>query len=233
MRIKSDKPAHNGGWWHQIKDMPKKVEYHKQIKPQRPVNLKRTWESWSSMTDDDDIKTCALRLGVSSESLSDLGMAWAWQYGAWAFPMRDGAGGVVGIRLRGETGKKWAVAGSRQGVFMPTAWPESTQVALICEGPTDTAAALSIGFKAIGRPSCLGCEAMVAETCRRFSVRRLVIVSDNDGPGRQGAQKLADSLKLPWKIIVPPAKDMRAWVQAGATKDLVECVINQKLWRVP
>ncbi|MDD4862279.1 MAG: hypothetical protein PHI33_09215, partial [Smithellaceae bacterium] len=147
MRIKSDKPAHNGGWWHQIKDMPKKVEYHKQIKPQRPVNLKRTWESWSSMTDDDDIKTCALRLGVSSESLSDLGMAWAWQYGAWAFPMRDGAGGVVGIRLRGETGKKWAVAGSRQGVFMPTAWPESTQVALICEGPTDTAAALSIGFK--------------------------------------------------------------------------------------
>lgn len=233
MRVESGKRLHNGGWLHKTGTPAPRIEYRAPVKSAVKVDFYRTWRDWNTQTNEADIAKYGALIGVSEQSLGNLGASWAWPHGAWAFPMRSGAGDVVGIRLRADNGRKWAVTGSRQGLFLPVVWPESTQVALICEGPTDTAAALSIGFQAIGRPSCLGCEGMVAETCKRVTIRRVVIVADNDGPGRDGARKLADSLKIPWKIIVPAAKDLRAWVQAGATKELVECVMNQKLWRMP
>lgn len=223
----------NGGWLHKLGEPVARIEYHPPVKPAIKIDLYRTWRDWNTQTDEADVSKYAGLLGVSALALDDLGASWAWPHGAWAFPMRDGAGNIIGIRLRADTGKKWAVTGSRQGLFLPLAWPESTQVALVTEGPTDTAAALSIGFQAIGRPSCIGCETMVAEICKRLAVRRVVIVADNDVPGRTGAQGLANFLKIPWKIIIPPTKDLREWVKSGATFNLVNCVINQKLWRIP
>lgn len=231
MRVESQKRMKNGGWLHRLKEQTPRPVYRAPVKAY--VDFYRTWRDWNVQTNDVDIVKCAALLGVSEQSLSDLGASWAWPHGAWAFPMRSGAGDVVGIRLRADNGRKWAVTGSRQGLFLPVAWPESSQVALVCEGPTDTAAALSVGFKAIGRPSCLGCEQIVTDTCKRLNIRRIVIVADNDGPGRDGAKKLADFMKIPNKTIVPPAKDLREWVRSGATFDLVNCVINQKLWRMP
>src|SRR6185295_4140079 len=98
------------------------------------------------------LSTFAATLGVKSEALEALGCAWAEPYRAWAFPMRNGDRNVIGIRLRNDAGHKWAVKGSKQGLFSPS-YPAS-QTGFICEGPTDTAAALSIGLWAIGRPSC-------------------------------------------------------------------------------
>ena len=60
-----------------------------------------------------------------------------------------------------------------------------------------------------------------------------MIVSDNDAPGKAGAAKLAAGLRVPNKTIIPPEKDLRAWVRAGATQDLVNCVTNQQIWRFP
>jgi hypothetical protein len=65
--------------------------------------------------------------------------------------MCDGYGEVVGIRLRNERGK-FAVRGSRQGVFV--AGVPAQKTLFVCEGPTDTAAAVDLGLFAVGRPNC-------------------------------------------------------------------------------
>ncbi len=61
----------------------------------------------------------ASELGVSAASLGRLGSKWSWEHKAWAFPMRATNGTILGVRLRGLDGRKWAVVGSRQGLFIP------------------------------------------------------------------------------------------------------------------
>jgi hypothetical protein len=59
--------------------------------------------------------------------------------------MNDGKRSVIGIRLRNDLGRKWAVTGSRQGLFLPG--PHPGQTVLIVEGPTDAAAAVDLGVQ--------------------------------------------------------------------------------------
>lgn len=235
MRVHSLKRLRNDGWLHRLKDDPPyRPAYRPPLKPTLKTDFSAKWHAWLLDTKPQQLESFARQLGIPAPALAALDAAWAWQHSAWAFPMRDGAGAVAGIRLRSESGRKWAVPGSRQGVFVPASpSADGPDIALICEGPTDTAAALSLGYLAIGRPCCLGCEMALIETCRRRSIRRVVIVADNDGPGLEGARKLASSIRCPHKTIIPPAKDFRDWVRAGATKALVDCVINQQIWRFP
>ena len=178
------------------------------------------------------INLLARDLGVSASACFWLGAVWATpQYRGWAWPMRDGYYEYVGIRLRSPEGRKWAVKGSHQGLFLPTIDPQET--CYVCEGPTDTAAALSMGLFAIGRPSCLGCEVEVARLFRRLDVRRAVIVADADDPGFNGARKLAASLPIPSVVIVPPTKDLRAFYQMGGTRAMIEALASQQVWNVP
>ena len=232
MRVESDTPIKNGGWLHRIGE--RVMEYRmpeRQAPP--PPDFTFRHAAWLDKTTPAEIEAHAESLGVSPSALEDLSAAYAWNHNAWAWPMRDGSGMIVGIRLRAEAGKKWAVLGSHQGVFVPASWPDMPREAVICEGPTDTAAALSIGLLGIGRPSCLGCEVALIETLKRMGVRRVVIVADHDGPGLAGAKRLAGQLRMPWKIIMPPEKDMRAWLVAGVTRDLFECVVSQQVWTMP
>jgi len=90
------------------------------------------------------------------------------------------------IRLRNETGRKWAVKGSRQGLFIATQSGASTTL-LIVEGPTDAAAAIDLGFRVIGRPACVGCEDMIAELVRKHGHVTTLIVADADAPGQRRA----------------------------------------------
>ena len=235
MRIPSDHPVRGegGGWIHRLSDpIPAYQRPPPRDEMLRPC-FDTLWRNWRAKTDPGLLDEYAKALVVSDQALHDLGVAWAPEHGAWAFPMRDGSGKIDGIRLRADSGRKWAVKGSHQGIFLPDIRPAVPDVALICEGPTDTAAALSIGFLAVGRPSCLGCEAIINVTIKRLAIRRAVIVSDNDGPGKAGAAKLAAGLRVPNKTIVPLAKDFREWVRAGASQPLVNCVINQQLWKIP
>ncbi len=91
-------------------------------------------------------------------------------------------------------------------------------------------AAFQMGYWTIGRPSCLGCHDMVVQTVRRWKLRRVVIVADRDGPGRAGAQKLAADLRCWHKVVVPPAKDLRAWRADGAAAEDVRAIIDAKVW---
>ena len=165
-----------------------------------------------------EVERLAASLGVSPSSLSRLGVAWAAPHRAWAFPMCDDKHEAIGIRLRAESGRKWAVSGSRNGIF----WPDGltgTGPLLVAEGPTDVAALLDLGYATIGRPSCAGAIETVIEVVRVLNRCEVVIVADTDGPGIDGADRLAQALteagRRP-KVIRPlQEKDARAWLRGG------------------
>jgi len=78
------------------------------------------------------------------------------------------------------------VKGSKSGLFLNR---ESVHVntLLIVEGPTDTAAAIDIGFPVIGHPACLGCEDMIVELVREHGAGTTLIIADANEPGQRGA----------------------------------------------
>jgi phage/plasmid primase-like uncharacterized protein len=176
----------------------------------------------------------ATSLGLSVNSLNALDIGWSSHHRAWSFPMRDKAGAVVGIRLRRPDGRKFAVNGGKEGLFFePTVIEEKViePHLLVCEGPTDTAALLDLGFEAVvGRPSCAGGVKLLVELTRRRRPAQVVIVADRDEPGRRGADNLAAVLVAyvpTLKVIAPPAgiKDARDWLRAGGTPSDVEQAI--------
>lgn len=164
----------------------------------------------------DKLDLFACELGVLVDALRRLGAGWDGE--AWCFPMRGADGRVCGIRRRFPDGRKLSMRGGREGLFVPTGLPRDGLV-LITEGPTDCAALLTLGFAAVGRPSCRGAVRLVCDLARG---RDVVIVADGDEPGRLGAEALANLVALYCpcvRIIRPPAgmKDARQWVQRGAT----------------
>lgn len=238
MRIESLRPCKGGGWYHfQDDGVPHIVIPKKKSVQVIPINIESTILFWSSRKDHDAlIHGLAFNLGVSIDSLLLLGVVWAQQYDAYAFPMRDGLGNAVGIRLRNKEGKKWAVTGSRQGLFFAQSIEWSDPV-YICEGPTDTAAAMTIGLNAIGRPSCnCSCEQLII-ALHRIGARRVVIIADHDAPkangampGLDGARKLKKELPIRSTILLLQQKDIREFVNMGGTKEMIESDVRLKVF---
>jgi len=184
-------------------------------------------DEWKSKTLTEWVVELAGQLSVTADSLYALGVAWAADRKAWAFPMFNGYGDPIGIRLRTVEGKKFAVTGSHAGIFIPTMKPQGEL--WILEGPTDTAAALTVGLFSIGRPSCLGCEYIISTFAQRSEVSRVIICADADEPGQRGAEKLQHSLGIPSKIWTPPCKDLRASVAAGLDLKTIRALVGQIL----
>jgi hypothetical protein len=165
----------------------------------------------------------AQSLGVTVESLCRLEIGWATEFNAWSFPMKDDGGHIVGIRLRQPSGRKFAEPGGREGLFIPADLCAGGPL-LVCEGPTDTAAMLDLGFDAVGRPSCRGGVRLLTNALRRWNRPEVIVVADADGPGRNGGNYLATALAAycrSVRIITPPSglKDARDWKRRGATSD--------------
>ena len=142
--------------------------------------------------------------GCSTDALRRLGAITSPDGHLWV-PMFDDLRRLIGILVRAQDGKKWAITGSHNGLFIPDNWRHSADPLLVCEGPTDTAAALDLGYDAIGRPSCNGGRAFLVKMC---VARDVVIVEDNDKPGQDGAERLAENLlnvcpELDVRIITP------------------------------
>jgi len=178
-------------------------------------------------------------LGVSAESLTRLGVGWSAQHRAWAFPMSNAVGNVLGIRLRLPGGNKISVKGGKEGLFLPeglgtvvsVSQNQAPALLLIAEGPTDTAALLDLGFSTVGRPSCTGGVKLLVELTQKHRPEGVVIVADGDVPGRRGAETLAATLMAHCpmvRMIAPPAgvKDMREWRRGGATAADVQTAID-------
>jgi hypothetical protein len=161
-------------------------------------------------------------LGLSAESLRRLGVGWFNRYGGcWSFPMRSASGQAVGIRLRRPDGRKLAVRGGHDGLFLPSGLDGGGRL-LVTEGPTDCAALLDLGFRAVGRPSCRGGVKLLAELVGQQRPAEAIIVADGDGPGQRGAETLAAVLvayAATVRVLTPPAgiKDTREWKRRGVT----------------
>lgn len=232
-RVESDRPLKNGSWLHKFDGpVPKLPRREKTPTLSALLDAQSLIEKWRLSTNG-EIDQLARDLTVSARSLLDLGTVWAAPHRAYGFPMTNQDGVVTGIRLRATDGKKWAVKNSKAGVFFPTGAMIrlSTTRVFICEGPTDTAALLSIGLFAIGRPSCLGCEQIVCDLLRNLGTREAVLITDNDAPGLRGAEKLQTALRVRTAFLVPPAKDARAFVAAGGTAQLLESMLNNCIWK--
>lgn len=166
-------------------------------------------------------------LGLSKESLQRLGIGWDGQ--AYTFPMSNDFGKIIGIRLRFPDGRKASVRGSKTGLFVPSDLP-SNGLLLVCEGATDTAATLDLGFAAIGRPNCNSKIEMTAQAAKGRT--EIVVIGDSDEAGKGGAKKLANTLTLCCprvKVIYPPEeiKDLRQWLRAGLSKEILQQLIQK------
>lgn len=232
MRVESPKPMKNGGWLHLSGDeKPKYLPPTKTPVLKADINFPFFHKFLESRTKNSQVRELAGNLGVDASALKFLGAAWDPEAKAWAYPMRDESGKVCGIRLRNNSGQKWSVAGSKQGLFIPQC--DNPHQIIICEGVTDAAAALTLGFYAIGRPSCLGCEENVLKTILRLKVREVVLVSDNDDPGIRGMDKLQGQLPIRSVLWIPPTKDLRGFLLAGGTMEMLNSMIRDLVWTVP
>ena len=227
MRNESQRPSTNGGWLHSPdghaldRASPAKL-------PPPPPPPPHFWKEFAGQCSQDitdaQVAELASMLHVDALALRELGIGHNGRN--WTFPMYAADGSVCGIRTRSQDGKKLAVTGSKLGVIRRSKPDDG--LLLVCEGESDTAAAITLGQDAIGGPGAGQCVAVAAAYARN---REVVIVADNDEAGEAGATKLlaavtgsARSLRL----LRPPRqhKDLRAWLVAGATKVDLEEAIN-------
>lgn len=210
--------------------------------PERsPAELAALAKQYEEALSAEALQTLGNTLGVSGASLMLLGAGWAKK--AFSFPMRDADMTVVGIRLRTNEGKKYAVRGSRNRLFIPVARMGIEGPLVVCEGPTDTAAMMGLGYDAVGRPSCRGCHEDILQLAnptkgKAAKPRDVVILADDDGPGLSGAESLADFLidhrVKSVKIVTPQGrKDAREWVNDGADRAAVDRAIANAWYHQP
>ena len=235
MRIQSGMACKNGAWMHFLKErersrpprrrapmpLPGKQATFDAERYHASIRKARDGGAWLDGT--------AVELGVNMDALERLQPGYDSFNKAAGFPMRDPDGKVVGIRLRNSNGDKWAVSGSHDGLFFdPSLVLGGDRELVVCEGPTDTAAAYTLGLPAAGRSSCGTGLEMLKALCSRLKARLVTIVSDSDSPkhkpdgslwrpGIEGAMILGSKLGRIHRVIVPPKKDLRDWVGSGCT----------------
>lgn len=230
------------GWWHKFGEAPKGWRPPVKVPEPPKVDGLPLMRRWQSQTKPEFIRGHAEQLGVKAYALIEMGVAWASEEEAFAWPMRNSTGNIQGIRLRSVDGKKWSVTGAGSGIFLP--WCEPQMTVFLPEGPTDTAALLSLNLYAIGRPSNSGGVNELNATIKRLGIRRAVVLSDNDedkfrpdgsmyNPGHDGAVRLSEQLEIPNCIITLPTKDSREFLGAGGTREMLESLTLNCIWRNP
>jgi hypothetical protein len=185
-------------------------------------------------------------LGVAVESLVALGVGWRedrekpdgewvgtgrW---AWTFPERDGQERVVGIMRRYEDPNlpKKAISGGRRGLIVANCWRDLAGPIIVTEGASDTAAVLSEGRCAIGRPQAASLHVVnYLVELLEDEERDIIVAADEDpsGTGRAGAEDLARSLTSALGRVIrvlPPLpagfKDLRQLLTSAANAGRAE-----------
>jgi len=219
---------------------PKKRKTYSQKAPRRPpqINARRLLQEWHRTyhAEQTRLPILASELGVTVNSLIYLECqaAGGWNR-AWGFPMKDGFGNYIGIRIRNEWGKKWAVTGSQAGIFIPKVSLNSLRHEtrmFVVEGPTDTAAGVDMGLFVVGRPSCSGGVTHVCNFARNKRVTQVVLIADNDEPGIRGAKDLQRWLKVPSCVLTLPCKDLREFIKIG-DRSTIDSMVEQLAWTQP
>jgi hypothetical protein len=244
-RIESSIRWGDAGWLHRLRKDSTFVSRAMRSRTisisSRPPSIADQAERLQCRLEPERLHRAAADLSVTAASLLALGIGWASRGelarlglhgldGALSFPMRDADERVIGIRLRLLSGRKLAVPGSKNGLFIATKLLESTERLLVSEGESDCAALLDLGFTAVGRPGCTSGAQQLARLVHRLRLNAVIIVADNDIQGLRGASDLGRMLRINCadvRIVQPPdgLKDARDWKRAGATRDVLEGAI--------
>lgn len=224
-RVASERRVGEAGWFHPSRDGggPVVVEAPKQKPPDYGTMLRAQRRYVAAMTAD-LWRDLVRDLGVDEPVLRSLGVGWAPEAGAYSFPMRDGDGRIIGIRYRALNGRKWALPGSKTGLFIGE--NEPLGIVMMPEGPSDAAVLRELGFTVWGRPDARsGAEhAKYRLTKLRSSgieVDEIVVVGDDDVAGLSGAtsfaNRIASAAPLGVRVMIPPkGLDVRQWVDGWA-----------------
>lgn len=142
---------------------------------------------------------------------------------AFTVPERDGQRRVVGVSLRFMDGSKGFIRGGHRGLTIPASFTTTdARTVFLVEGATDTAALLSDGARAIGRPSNVGGVDHLADLLAPLDKTvKIIVLGENDAsdkgwPGREGAVITATQLRaklkrdVAWTLPPAPHKDVRA-----------------------
>ena len=215
-RVESPHLARSGsGWIHRLIDRPPSNSSHKSYSSHQPsttLDFEKVHHSYDN--DPTLIEGLATTLGVDDLALKSLDVRFNRFDECWSFPMRDADGQIIGLRFRELAGsRKWSARGSKDGLFYSTVHlhlSPSPKEMIIVEGPSDTAAALSLfsccstlvvptsqvpfTYFPVGRSSCQTGTAHLRALIRRVRPRIITIVADNDAPGIKGAELLAQQL---------------------------------------
>jgi hypothetical protein len=155
--------------------------------------------------DERDLARWEAALTARPDLIARLGRERAWRYdtmrelelgfhhGRITIPIRGGRGqlrGVLRYRQGGDP-KMLAAEGTRLGLI-PHPAREISESVLLVEGPPDMIAARSHGLPAIAIP---GDHSWRSEWAPFFAGRRVTVVTDADGPGRELAERIAGNLR--------------------------------------
>lgn len=167
------------------------------------------------------VQDLADELGLPPESTVTLSPAYMPDLNAWAFPMRNADGAIVGIRMRNHKAEKWALTGSHNALFIPTETGTAGTLWLP-EGPTSTIACHAMGLRAIGRPSTNTGFDLIDQYMAMHKLTDAVCLVDDDKmdertgkyPGLEWSAKLVQHLlecnrRRTVRLVMLPCKDAR------------------------
>jgi hypothetical protein len=226
-RVESDRKIGDAGWLHRRDGAsPDRVILRDAFRHTPPVrDFASDWSAALRARTDDDMAALAqtLKLPLPTVGTVEVG-AWRWRsHGdeaatGWCFAMRGEAGALIGLKVRTFDGRKLCATGSRLGLIYARAFDPSKPTLVVTEGESDLMVAASWGLNAVARPGCKAATQTVAALARG---KRVMLITDNDEAGRDGADCLRQAIEPRAKEVVtvtPPVKDLRAWAQSGATK---------------
>ncbi len=247
MRVESGVAHGEGGWIHRVgtDTITHTRARRAAVLPTARVEFARLVVEYKSRLTVRIMDRVAGELGLPGDALRRMEIGWDGKN--FTFPMLDGKCEYIGIRLRSQDGSKFAVRGSRNGLFIPDdgVYPDSPDVLYIVEGPTDCAAMVAMGLAAIGLPMSGGGIKYLKEFIGGHR-RQVVIVADHDEakdrpdgtqwhPGIEGAERAAAAIRgvcAGVKVVVPPNwKDAREMYCAGAGADVIRALEANVAWQ--
>jgi len=186
MRKKSGKESKNGGW---VFHLDKPIDTSPLSADRRKETLTDTERDriWRRVLDEyrtpeqHRVRDLAIDWGVSLKSLNELGIVWGRMFGkeCWMLPQHNSDGKVVGVLRRFTDGKRFYVRGSRPGLHYGFE-PNRGGPVLLVEGASDTAAAITMGLGAIGRPSNVGGVRDLSAIIMGDVYRKMIVLGEND-----------------------------------------------------
>ena len=201
-----------------------------ELKTSKPV-AKKTPEQWQQIAESHrchlagEIEQLADSLGVSVDSLHRIHTGFDSQRNQYTFPERNGRGEIVGIATRRHDNSKRTIPGSTRAVTVPDDWSQFDGPILLVEGASDTAAAITLGIAALGRPGARsGIDHLAGLLSDIPHDRPIIVIGERDQkpdgkwPGREGmiatGEQLTERLRRPILQWMPPesVKDIRSYL---------------------